>query len=281
MTIEDIQNEKKSYFYVAGHTYGKLTENQLGLYPPFFSQLSELKDDIELEFGVLTGDMVSSGDETARWDALDRDINNLNIITHKVVGNHDVGSDNSLYVARYGSTFYSLTLNNSLFLILDSELQTGFISPDQITMVSNLLKDQNYNHIFVFMHRLLWVTNDQYSALANDLNDKIGYQFATSNFWTDLIPLFQSLATDVFVFAGDLGTGRSINIMTESTSAFYDRLNLDESQLYLIGSGMGGGKLENFLIVSWNENLVDIFMKPLNNQGFCSIRNFDNAGMDT
>ena len=101
----DLEDQIKYSFFVAGHTYGSPSNYIGGIYEPFKSKFNWMNQDTLLKFGVLTGDIVKYATEEY-WDLVDDDLIDLKSQVYFAVGNHDI-TDRPLYEARYGDTFFS------------------------------------------------------------------------------------------------------------------------------------------------------------------------------
>ena len=220
-------------FFVAGHTYGVPGVDNEGVHPPFKPWFAEINSQ-NIDFGVFTGDIVIRG-TPANWDEIDADLAELTPPVHLTVGNHDL-SDRPLFVSRYGPTYYSFEHQGDLFIFLDGEKDPCNISGDQLAFLQDALADTRARNVFVFVHKLIWVTKGgPYYKLRRGLNTKEGYNFR-NNFWTDVEPLLRDLEAQVYVVAGDVGVPWAMPL-------FYQR----DENIHFIASGMGGTEEENYL----------------------------------
>ena len=242
-------------FFVAGHTYGVPNVNNEGVHPPFKSWFPEINSR-NLDFGIFTGDTVMRS-TAADWDEIDADLAELTLPVYFAVGNHDMGK-RELFVSRYGPTYHSFEHKGDLFIILDSELDPGNISGEQLAFLEETLRSAEARNVFVFMHMVIWVREGTpYYELKGELNNKKRYDFR-SNFWSEVEPLFRELESEVYVVAGDVGVPWAMPL-------FYDHYE----NIHLIASGMGGSEEENFLFFHVGPGDVEIEVqrldgKPLN-----------------
>jgi hypothetical protein len=229
---------------VAGHTYGLPEVDNPGLHPPFRALFSQVNAN-RLSFGVLTGDIVL--DSTAEdWDEVDVELAELLFPVYFVVGNHDV-SNRTLFVSRYGPTYYSFTYHEDLFIVLDGELDACNISGDQIAFLREALEGSAARNVFVFVHKLIWVVEGTpYYVLRPGLNGPRGYDFQ-GNFWTEVEPLLSDLEAQIYIVAGDVGVPWAMPLFYEG----YENV-------HLVASGMGGSEEENFLIFDVGPGSVQI-----------------------
>jgi hypothetical protein len=254
-TLASSASEVQYSFFVAGHTYGVPQVNNEGVHPPFKAWFPELNSQ-NLDFGVFTGDIVMKS-TAADWDEIDADLAELDPPVHFAVGNHDMGK-RELFVSRYGPTYYSFEHEGDLFIILDTELDPGNISGEQLAFLRETLRSTEARNVFVFLHMVIWVrAGTPYYQLKGDLNNRKRYDFR-SNFWTEVEPLLGELESEVYVVAGDVGVPWAMPL-------FYDHYE----HIHLIASGMGGEEEENFLIFHVGSDDVQVEArrldgKPLN-----------------
>lgn len=223
-------------FFVAGHSYGHPGTNNVGLHPPFVSKFEMIKNDSLMDFGFLTGDIVSFS-TPVDWNEVDAQILDLEMPVYFAAGNHDI-TNREAYENRYGSTYYSFVHQNDLFITLDPNYDQWNITNDQLIFLDSVLTVHaaSVNNIFVFFHQVLWWSpeNEYASVIVNSIDDKAD----TINFWTEVEPRFNALENNVFMFAGDVGAyANGDEFMYHS----YDNLTL-------VASGMGGGVRDNFVI---------------------------------
>lgn len=233
------QNNIEYSFFVAGHTYGNTKNPEAGLFPPFVQKFDYIKNRPEVKFGVLTGDIARPNPTEDNWNKIDADINTLNLPVYFAVGNHDM-ENRELFEERYGDTYYSFNYGNDLFVVLDPNLDSWNISGEQLTFLKNVISNQEgmIDHLFVFFHQVLWwKENSIYTPFRpNSFAGKAD----SINYWTEIEPLFSTYSKPVFLFAGDFGAGYwSADFMYDN----YGNINM-------IGSGMGEGIGDNFVIVN-------------------------------
>lgn len=239
----DTQNIGYSFF-VAGHVYGKPSylykadESYGGeVHPPFREKFDFIRNYPGMQFGVLVGDIVKKA-TAENWDKVDSQLAVLDRPAFFAAGNHDL-SDRGLFEARYGRTYFGFRHENDLFIILDPDPGNGNITSEQLDFLDSCLTGpDSIGHVFVFFHQVLW-WNEENKYRYVEPNSTDG-RADTINFWTDVEPKFRALDRDVYLFCGDVGahpTGESF---------MYDHY----ANIYLIATGMGGGKRDNFVIIS-------------------------------
>ncbi len=228
---------EKYSFFVAGHTYGEPGVNNAGFHPPFKAAFPIIQNRESIQFGILTGDIVSPSPTAQDWDEIDTDILDLGLPVYFAVGNHDM-EDRPLFESRYGATYYHFSFRDDLFIVLDPNLNGWSIKGDQLEYLQDLLSSHSATHhnVFIFMHQLIWVEDDNSFGYIN-FNSSAG-RIEPVNFWTEVEPLLQSLENQIFIFAGDIGVEYRNDVV-------YDSYN----NISFIASGMGDYDKDNFLIV--------------------------------
>ncbi len=228
-------------FFVAGHSYGSPSVNSKGLHPPLKNKSPYLQSRLEIEFGVLTGDIVDQP-SIASWDSVDADINALGLPVYFAPGNHDM-INRPLYESRYGDSYYHFLHHNDLFIILDPNIDGWNISGAQFSYLDSLLNSTSplVDNIFVFFHQVLWRDNQHYAHI---VPNSMAGRADSINFWSEVEPLFNILTNQVFMFSGDFYA------WDYATDVMYDKYD----NISLIGSGMGGGANDNFIVVNVGGN---------------------------
>ncbi|MCH7535959.1 MAG: metallophosphoesterase [Bacteroidetes bacterium] len=224
-------------FFIAGHTYGKTNVDNIGVHPPFKEKFQLITNDESIEFGVLTGDIVSSS-TNQNWDEIDQNILSLNMDVFFAPGNHDI-ENRTLFESRYGSTYKSFIFNTDLFIILDPNIDGWNISGDQLAFLKDELENNSslVDNIFIFSHQLLWwQPNNKFKRVKPN---SVEGRADNINFWTEIEPLLRKLPNHVHLFAGDLGAKKG-----REEFMYYKYGNLT-----FIASGMGEGKRDNFIII--------------------------------
>jgi len=240
-------------FFVAGHVYGAIGTNNIGVHPPFKDKFPYIQSRPEIEFGVFTGDIVSSNPTAQDWDEIDADIKDLGIPVHFVAGNHEV-RNLALFEARYGDTYFDFTYNKDLFIVLDANIDGWSITGDQLEYLENVVSEKasSSDNVFVFFHQILWRDYDnEFNYITWNSNEG---RIDPVNFWPTVIPIFEAISNDVYMFAGDLGAGWSSEVS-------YDRYH----NITFIASGMGELERDNFVVVNVDsDNVVNYDLICLN-----------------
>jgi len=220
-------------FFVAGHAYGSPNNFVGGLYSPFVSKFTTLKQNPTLEMGFLTGDIVKYS-TSMFWDLADFDVSSINKPVHYVLGNHGA-SNLPLYKSRYGSTYYSFVKHNDLFIVLDGNIDEWNISGDQLLFLEQTIAEHKAEtkNIFIFCHQVFF--KDLFNVTTNSDENKSNQL----NYITDVLPILKQTNKKVTIFTGDVGA------FDWGPAIFYER----QKNITYIASGMGGGVQDNFIIV--------------------------------
>lgn len=230
-------------FFIAGHTYGKPGVNNIGLHPPFKGKFGYIQNREEIKFGVLLGDIVSPDPIAQDWDEVDTDIDSLGLQVYFAVGNHDM-ENRPLFESRYGDTYYYFLFQNDLFIVLDPNIDGWNISGTQLEFLENVVQSnyESVDYIFVLFHQLLWWESDNIYASIKP-NSFAGMD-GPINFWTEIEPLFYQLPNEVVFCSGDFGAAHWSDDFMYDT---YDNISF-------IGSGMGEGIGDNFIVINIDSN---------------------------
>lgn len=142
--------------------------------PVFESIVRKLNKDTSLQFAIIGGDLVLFADRETVNSFLDQR-RDLQIPSLTLPGNHDVALDNmDLYYHIFGRMYYSFTLGNSKFILLDNSNETDFGGEQEAWLKKELKDGMHYKYRFVFMHVPLWDPRDEPGVLiryAHSLKD--------------------------------------------------------------------------------------------------------------
>lgn len=229
-------------FFVAGHAYGDPNDRgkTKGLYLPFKEKFDFINDQSKMEFGVLLGDVVWQPKD---WPRALEDINLLKMPIHVARGNHDGGL--KAFEERFGKSYKSFLLNESLFIILDPNIDQWNISDEQLVFLMNAIRmdGKNAKNIFIFSHQVLWWSYGKYEKpKPNSLQNKA----KETNYWSRIEPLLRNLDKPVFLFAGDVG---AFSKEHRKADHIIEYSYFNDNNLTYISTGMGGGVRDNFVIV--------------------------------
>jgi len=227
-------------FFVAGHVYGSPGTDNVGFHPPFREKF-DLINKRNTSIGFLLGDIVNVSTEK-NWNEVDSVLQYLENETFFAAGNHDI-TDRQLYETRYGRTYFSFIHEHDLFIVLDPNIDGWNISGDQMGFLIDVLDKQSSltRNIFVLFHQLLWI--DKNNKYKNVRPNSFEGKAETINFWTEVMPLFEELNKNVYMFAGDVGAAYW------SDDLMYDTFN----NITFVATGMGEEIGDNFVFVDIDE----------------------------
>lgn len=230
-------------FFIAGHTYGSPLDEgkEKGLYKPLMDKVRFINEQNNLDKGFLLGDVVW---KPTYWPEAEKDILKFNPKIHLVKGNHDGNSD--FYTAKFGKTYSKFIFKDNLYIILDSTLDKWNISGDQLVFLMNTLRNDGNkaSNIFIMVHHLLWYSKDKFfKPMPNSTYGKA----EETNFWNKIEPLLRAQQKPVYLFAGDMGAfPKEFRKQKETIEYFYHSYD----NITFVGTGMGGGIRDNFVIVN-------------------------------
>ncbi len=242
-------------FLVAGHAYGSHLASNDGLHPAFLEDLQEFIPDNEEEFIVLNGDMVRDA-TSLQFETIAAELEDLDLESYYVMGNHDNNSiGEAVFEEKHGGTYYSFMHGEDLFIMLDQEISFRSISDDQLLFLEEQLSSNEYRHVFLFFHMLLWNGDSKYIDVESNLGSQYNLMSPYSNYWDEVHPILNTYCNhEIYVITGDVG-GRP-----EVISAYYDRCG----HIRMIATGMGEAPEENFMEVVVTESSVEFNLFLLN-----------------
>ena len=228
-------------FFAAGHTYGNPMDNPhpKGLYKPFKHKISFINEDKNIKMGFLLGDVVWTH---SHWDAALEDMSLFQDSIRVVRGNHDGPLEQ--FEKRFGKSYYSFEENKDLFIVLDGNLNNWSISGEQLIFLKNIIrnKGKKARNIFVFVHQIIWWTKNAKKFHPNGTF----FMGKDVNYWSEVEPLLTKSGKPTFLFAGDVGAFTSKQRKKDyPVECFYTK----KDNITYIGTGMGGGIRDNFVIV--------------------------------
>jgi len=252
----DLTSDSGYSFIVGGHAYGAHAGKNIGLHPPFLDQLIKNKDNT-LAAVFLTGDIVNQS-TSASWAQVANEFSDLGIASYYVMGNHDNNSlGHDVFKKKHGSTYYSLTISNELYIVLNSTESDRSISATQLQFLDGVLKnaESTGKRVFIFFHEVIWNSNEKYKLVRSNSRSRYDYMVDISNFWEKVYPMLIAYQTkDFYLFTGDVGGN------PDAISAFYDRWE----NVTLLSSGMGEVRDENYIKVEVLPDTVMLSLIPLN-----------------
>ena len=237
-------------FIVAGHAYGAPGAKNDPFHPPFMKTMDSLKRTDSIDFMVLTGDIVQKSNARS-WDKVEGYLAELDMSVFFAPGNHDL-TDRELYTERYGQSNFSFEIGNNLFIVLDL-MDSGWNIPEgRLNAIWNKCDEHRYENVFIFSHHIFWYDEEITPKI------KPNSLYAKSDvltFYTMALPLLKSIRSNVYVYGGDVGA----NAIGSELSL------LKHERVHLIASGMGGGKWDNILKISVENEIVQTELIYLQN----------------
>ena len=248
---------------VAGHTYGIADHTNNATYPKLLYALEaetkrNFSEHVKVDTIILAGDIVKEArikNFLEVEEKLKKFTNNLFVAP----GNHDYGpkvlgdeQNQKDFIRVFEKAFQKLVIKDNLFLILDTASNTGNVTDEQIEFIRNELdKEKNINNIFIITHHIIW----------SDMAVKSGFKiepnpnFIKNNNFDQLLPIFEKLKSehDIYFFAGDLG------VAPIHTKLFCEKID----NIHYIGTGMGNGRLDNYVRIKISEDGKKIGIEPI------------------
>ena len=232
----------KHSFFVAGHTYGnpRAEVHTKGLYSFFMDKVPFINEQHNMDFGFLLGDIVWMPNA---WPEAERDISKFKMPIHVVKGNHDGKLD--FFINKFGETYKKFMHKGNLYVILDSTMDKWNISGDQLVFLINALRvdGRKANNIFILAHHLLWYSKDEFP---NPIPNSSAGKASKTNFWSKIEPLLKNQKKPIYLFAGDMGAfPKKFRKQKNTIEYFY----YNYENITFVGTGVGGGVRDNFVIV--------------------------------
>lgn len=237
-------NFDKDFFFIAGHTYGSIYNQDEIIYPKFYSWLNSNKTKITRGFFV--GDFIKNFND-ANIEIFNKKISNLNFDTFYAPGNHEFDQENKrkLFKKYFGKTYYSYQHNKNLFIILNPYLNNWSIKNEQLFFLKKqIIKNKsNVRNIFLIFHPTIFFEKYNKKIRPNSYH---GYE--KSNFWNEIYPFLKNFKKNFYLISGDFGA------YPNNKEFFCDK----KENILFIGTGMGGGVNDNILVFQ-NQNNELIF----------------------
>ena len=244
---------------VAGHLYGSGKSNSIPSQTLIdaLPQLERLNPDLFVGLGDLT--YMFSDESFLQFQ--NSFLSKVDFPFINAPGNHDFSQGRELYEDYFGQTFFYTRYPPAQIIVLDTELANCYTSGRQKEMLEEALnlgiQDDEINYIFIFMHKLLFL--DQNQSLRNRANGVCSFG---SNYdeIRDEILLPAATEKDIYLLAGDVGAYGG------NLSPFYDR---DENHhIHAIAVGLGDSDEDILLQVDLTPDRPEFQLIPLGNKDF-------------
>jgi len=236
MTTSLANGNVKLGFYVVGYACGVPSGGDDGLAEPVQTYLQKMASNQLIQFGVFTGDIVQDKAEQEYADfagALDATGKEWYVAP----GNCDVLKPNwyAGYIGRYYGYFVK---EKNLFIHLNCTENWGISDEELAMMQTAISQNPGVENIFVFTHPLNWWDPDNAAFTGFVANSASGYSAANKpNFYTDVLPLFDSATQNVYFIAGDTGA------FANGCEIYYR----NDGRYTYIASGVSGGQKDAVL----------------------------------
>ena len=220
-------------FFVFGHLYGDPRSNTVFPAGSFQSAIERINE-AEPDLIVMTGDAIRFPEEPY--------LGNTRTVLERVdapifnaPGNHDLIHRGGPFKRLFGPVYRELRLGQSLFLLLNTEIERGQLGEEQrqwfFDHLSEAIEDDDIRHLFIFSHRLVWAAwRPEMDAVFANVNNPIGLDY--TEFAREIEPRLLEVAAvkPTYWFGGDIGT-------IDSFSLFYHRHS--DAPLYYLAAGLG------------------------------------------
>ena len=150
----------------------------------------ELINDFKPKFVVMCGDLVETPSNQSQILAYKEAVSKLSpqITLHNISGNHDLGQtvktgNIAVYQKNFGELWFHFTQDNSLFIVLSSDILRDDSAPmnkeqtEWLDGIFEQFQSKAISHIFVFMHHPLYLNSpdepDGYSNMPSAIRSRL------------------------------------------------------------------------------------------------------------
>jgi hypothetical protein len=221
--ITDSDNKIK--FIVAGHLYGE------GDRPKIYPQTTLLANidfinSLNPHFFISLGDNVANGDDLNQVEGFNKIfVSKLNVPFYTAWGNHD-GERTKLRSRLKSPTYFSFTINNSVFIFLDTELNNKELNGEMlIFFIRELIKsfkNIKTENIFILSHKLIWATDHaQFKIVVANSNESSIEPYHRFKFFMKKVNKIikeKPLEKKLFWVSGDIGKFYSLPLLYHKDS---------------------------------------------------------------
>lgn len=250
---------------VAGHIYGSGNGDSIPS-QTLIDALPQLKELLPDLF-VSLGDMTYQLSDASFYEFQSSFLSRIDFPFINASGNHDFSSGRELYEAYFGQTFFYTKYPPAQIVVLDTEIANCYTVGRQKEMLEEAInvgiQDEEIKYIFVFMHKLLFIEEDESLRKRANGNCSFGTNYVEIR---DEILLPASSDKDIYLIAGDVGASGG------NLSPFYSQ---DENyQLYTIAVGLGNSDKDVLLQVDFNPDRPEFKLIPLGNKVFLPLESY-------
>lgn len=249
-----------------GHIYGNPYNEGIPTVAGTITDYVDALNSSEVDMFISLGDMTYLPSLESIQSLKQGFLNKLTIPVFNSVGNHDMKNGRTFYEENFGQTYYSFSYGSAQIIVLDTVLSHCYIEGHQQEMLENVvqdsLKDENIDIIFIFMHKLIFLEDEDLMARANGTCD-YGTNFSELR---DELLIPASRVKPVYIFAGDVGA------FGGNLSPFY--YQYPESNLYTIAIGVGDSEQDALLRINIENDNVTLNILALKNGEFQEVANY-------
>jgi 3',5'-cyclic AMP phosphodiesterase CpdA len=146
-------------------------KNSFSTFPAILHDLDSKAD--QLAFAIDVGDLVFDG-EQEKYRVFYDQIKDQELPFLVAIGNHDIREEGrAVYYDIFGPFYYSFTVGNSYFIVLDDANMTRIDSPQMAWLHRQLKQAQSYPHRFVFLHVPLLSPGETLFGLGEQSKDEL------------------------------------------------------------------------------------------------------------
>lgn len=269
---QETSADKPFSFVVIGHVRGPEDGKLNSMLDELLADVRQLKPDML----ILTGDMIWGSVKkaladnkivTEDWERLDAKLVQLGVPIYRVPGNHDIHDPvtRDIYFKRYGKLPQAVNFPQGRLIFLNSSYVPVGNDPEprkyimgqpldagQIDFLRReLSKSAQNEHVFVFMHHLLWWDED-------------------AAWWREVHPLLVRSKVRA-VFSGDYGPMKFAHMRRDGVDYFRSVVEDDSSPKYLnslehlvnMEDRLTAQQFDNFLYVTVKGSQVNVSVQVI------------------
>jgi hypothetical protein len=263
-------------FILLGHLYGSPSVSSTFPASNILGNINKMSSNNK--FIILLGDIYRKPDFIHVQNFKKSFSDKLTIPVFNAIGNHEARNLNNYKTNFPGETYYNFNMNSELFIIIDSEMDPGKISGEQLEWfikTLNAAANKEYKNIFIFSHKLIWASNlNKYDIVFKNLNSPAGYA-KSDNFKEKILPLLKKISENkkIFWISGDIGAHKN----DRTLPVFFE--NDIDLGICFIATGIGDN--ENDLLVQVEvQKDKDIKFKAIGLSKFENFGRLENFGLE-
>ena len=235
--INDSENIKDGeLIIIAGHSYGHPSDDNTGTYPGFLQHLK--KKDYSKKKIILAGDIVNKANYQ-NFIQVQKEFQNVFEKVYVAPGNHDVGLGKNpkreIFLKVFENNYDFFEVKNNIFFVLDTALESGSISNDQLALIKkNLSRNSKFNNIFIITHHVIWQ-----NFVKKKITSGAEKNFFKGNNFESLKKIFEDFKNfnKLIFISGD------VSVTNDTTKLFCEK----NENFYYLMTGMGNKNLDNYI----------------------------------